>query len=751
MTRWLPVLTAIAGLILGIAAGFVAFSNAETELPVAHVDRGDAPVSDPPTAQGDGANPAARQPPAGAPAKDAAPATDLAAWLAALGVKVEPEGEGKISGAVKLMSGLALAGARIHATPHLEPPAVTDGQAPEAAFEGWVRHRARQMALERTVLTDSAGRYELSGLQPGLAYMLSAELRGYDIQRAGGGSTTYFSPGSEVHFVAKAAERVTVELRLPDGTIPNRGRVSISEDVDKPPGVGFWHWNPAATSRAFEPGAWRLEFRAGDDDEYGAESQSLRIVAGEAPPVIRVQLSAQPAIIGRVNPPPGITESRLVVHLLKQVDGKYEEVTSGETDVPAMRRQQGLRATLHAFQGWSFKFLALTPGDYRLDLLFSEKLLTTLDVKVGDRIARVEITPPQFDIRDFIVAQVTGPEGRITDGLSFSLVVASENSRRSTSAGVVHQGDGVYWILRDDSRFKDASEGWFEVQVRSRQFGSRTARYERSDTHVLEFWFVEPAVLTVTIVGFDDHKQKVQLQVSIDRPGAEGPSSMDFLRSGRGSAALTAKRQFGPLEPGDYEIWLAVRDEGAFDALVLERKVVKLVSGENLAELTPPELYAFTIEIPEEYQGKTQVTVKSAADSSYRVSQRRSDPEFVASNLKAGDYLIWANGVGQMSVSLPAVNGQRVVFKPLAFNAFLVVRRRGETAAFPPLMEGDLVVEIDGQSLENFAERMNFLKGSLARESTTWTIIRQGIRQRVTFDGREYSKRPMPLEAARAE
>lgn len=751
MTRWLPVLTAVVGLVLGAAAGYVAFATAGPELPTTHSDNGAVAVPVPPTHQVEGANAPASQPSTKPRGDDSPPPTDLTAWLAALGVKIESEGEGRISGGVKVVNGLALADVRIRATPHLEPPAVADGQAPEADLEAWVRHRAMQMALERAVHTDSAGRYELTGLQPDLVYALSAERKGYDIQRAGGGSITHFSPGSEVQFVAKAAERVTVVMRLPDGTIPNRGRISISEDVDKPPGVSFWHWSPVATSRAFEPGSWRLEFRAGDDDEFGAEPQSLRVVAGEVPPVIQVQLNAQPAIIGRVNPPPGITESRLVVHILKQVDGKYEEVTSGETEVPAMRRQQGLRATLHAFQGWNFKFLALTPGDYRLELLFMEKVLTTLDVKVENGIARVELTPPEFDVRDFIVAQVTGPEGRITDGLNFSLVSVSGNSRGSAGAGVVNRGDGVFWILRDDSRFKDANEGWFEVQVRSRQFGLRTARYERTDSHVLEFWFVEPAVLTVTIVGFEDHQQKDQLQVSIGAPGSGGPSPMDFIRSGRGTAAQTAKRQFGPLEPGDYEILLSVSDDSAFNALVLERKLVKLVSGENLAELTPPELYTFTVEIPEEYHGKSQVTVKSATDTSYRVTQRRSDPEFVASNLKAGEYLIWANGVGQMSVSLPAVNGQRVVFKPLPFNAFLVVHRRGEAARFPPLMEGDLVIEMDGQSLENFADRTKILMDSLGRESTTWTIVRQGTRQRVTFDGREYSKRPMPLEAARVE
>lgn len=751
MTRWLPVLTAVIGLVFGAAAGYVAFATAGPELPTTHSDRDAAPVPVAPTSQVEGGDAAAAQPATKPQGDDSPPVTDLTAWLAGLGVKIEAEGEGRISGGVKLVNGLALADARIHATPHLEPPTVADDQAPEAHLEAWVRHRARQMALERTVHTDSAGRYELTGLQPGLVYALSAERKGYDIQRAGRGLVTHFSPGSEVHFVAKAAERVTVMMRLPDGTIPNRGRISISEDVDKPPSVGFWHWNPATTSRAFEPGAWRLEFRAGDEDEYGAEPQSLRVVAGETPPVIQVQLSAQPAIIGRVNPPPGIIESRLVVHVLKQVDGKYEEVTSGETEVPAMRRQQELRATLHAFQGWHFKFLALTPGDYRLELLFVEKVLTTLDVKVGDGITRVELTPPDFEERDFIVAQVTGPEGRITDGLNFSLVSVSGNSRRTASAGVLNRGEGVYWILREETRFKDANEGWFEVQVRSRLLGSRTARYERTDTHVLEFWFVEPAVLTVTIVGFDNHHQKDQLQVSIGAPGAGGPSPMDFVRSGRGTAALTAKRQFGPLEPGEYEISLVVSDDDPFNALVLERRIVKLVSGQNLAELTPPELYAFTVEIPEEYHGKTQVTVKNAADSSYRVTQRKSEPEFVASNLKAGDYLIWANGVGQMSVSLPAVNGQRVVFKPLPFNAFLVVHRRGETAAFPPLMEGDLVIEMDGQSLENFADRTKILTDSLGRESTTWTIVRQGTRQRLTFDGREYSKRPLPLEAARVE
>jgi S1-C subfamily serine protease len=67
------------------------------------------------------------------------------------------------------------------------------------------------------------------------------------------------------------------------------------------------------------------------------------------------------------------------------------------------------------------------------------------------------------------------------------------------------------------------------------------------------------------------------------------------------------------------------------------------------------------------------------------------------------------------------------------------------------LSAGDIVVEVDGVAIENVAQGRELMESAVNRESTTWVVLRNGVRVNVTFNVRDFRESGLGLHPVRVD
>lgn len=693
MNKLLPCLLAFAGIIAGLAVGYIASSSREAPR-AANALPAPAP-----------AQPAPRRHPSATEPRDAPPVL-----------------EGTITGSVSTGAPdvAPVPDVEIFAVPLLEEP---------AGVETIAAYVERRRALERVTRSDREGRFTLSGLDPARVYAIEPARDGLAFQLEGA-QVEYFPVGSNLSFVATVTAQLTLRVTLPDGSPPAAAHVRLEADAGHSPRQ--WYWTPAQATEPVPAGQWRLQVSAGPRGEYKSETITLALSAGGTES-LDVPLRGVPGIHGRVVPAIGV-EDAMELQIFHEVDGRFEP---------------GPSHRLWARQAWRFQFNDLSPGRHRLSLWFGNHEVERRDVTIVDDIVRLEFVMPEPDVNDYVVVSVSGPDGPISQGLNLSLSVIGEQPVRDRRIErPLNRGNGDYWLRRREADFS-GSGGSYRIFVESMIYGQRNVEYGRHDRHPVAIVFEEATYLNVEIVGLAEHEHREHLHVAIYRPGrrAQRGSSTGVRRDD----PPFGPRRFGPLEPGEYVVELFAQDGSRGAELVLTTLQTNVTPGENRIRLHPPELYAFVVVVPEEFSERASMSVNRVGDSfSISLGASSEAAELEARLVPAGEYRVIRHGVGEMRVSLPADAGRRVLFQPLLYNAFRLVLQPDRARVDIGLRDGDYLVAIDGNSLERFAMRQVYLGQAMRSEITTWTIQRGGKRLEVTFKIEDWRQSGVRYEAARA-
>jgi hypothetical protein len=721
MKKLLPFLCAVVGLIAGGAVAYVVASeDAPPQTPQAAVVE--------PDATGNTREPEGSQPTSSATVtqKPGEP-------------KSAPADDGVITGRVSLLDGGKLRGVRIIATPLLQSGEPAPDASVHDQVEAFASHRARERELRGTAETEGNGAYRVAGLQPDLLYALTPILEGYRFRADRGNRVTHYKVGGEVDFTAEPIVRVSAKVRLPDGSTADFAQI-----VYESQGSGqrrYWYWNPLNASDDAPPGEYLLSVEAGEFRQYRASGVTLSLRHGEPAAPLEIDLAASPGIIGRVNPPAGM-DTQLRIHI-DRVDGATPPDAGHPRSREAMLRERGEHLSGHNL--FRFAFLELAPGKYRLRVRQGNTDVKAQEVTVTNALVEVELDLPEPEPADFIIMRVVGPDGPITGDVEIYLHFNDGNRGFSGGTAVINRGNGEYWIAREAHRFS-TDGGSYEINVSSRKYGRTKRAYGRADTHIVEVTFNVPTYINVEITGWDAHEQKEQLTVTVVA-ASEQANRGNRLHPARQDTP-TGTMRFGPLEPGDYVVALLVRNQSRSDEFPLDRREFRAAPGENTVRVTPQTLYSFTVIVPEEYR-KEQLNLELLTDRTWHMAQRKSgEPEVEFTNLIAGEYKLQCLPSGVMKVSLPQAAGQRILFQPLPFNAYLVTGGGGVDIG---LKDGDHVVEIDGTVISGMRQRQQLVADAIKKESTTWVVIRDGARVSVTFDGREWRNAGFRGESARME
>jgi hypothetical protein len=692
-------------------------------------------------------------------------------------------GGGVITGTVKTKDGRPLEGALVRAEPMIEwkepesPDSDLPPGSPPSSARGEIRRRAveeyyaRSRAGRREAVTDAQGRYALEGLAD-KAYNLEAWRAHYRIEMSGSEGWRTIAVGRACHFRAIPVRAVRVAVLLPDGGVPEHARISWTASEGGANGSSPWrseeprivldHGTYGLTA-TIEPNtddassfARRFSRRPGDGPtdfaSYTSDSQTVSIGEGDLPD-LTFQLKGQPGLHVKVLYPTEEHPRSVRIAAVRLEPGKPANPSRllQSRGVSSLWLEEKTEGALHE----------LEPGTYLVGATFrGNRLGPTATATVGETTSTVELRVPPGDLRDWVRVWVRAPDGALVTDASLQVgsregdqvgtSPANEEPEPEGSYRVEHySSDGMnsrfnFGMIDDDSegdeeeKEKDVRCTWF-VKAVSPRFGSAEAAYDPVGDREVTISFAAPAALRVVVAGWAESPDRERASLTLE-PKPESGSTDENSETAVIGPAGTAT--FPPRKPGKYELVLGYgtkkgrrgfRSYGWGDKEV-SRTPLTLSTGETTVTVAMATLHELVVH----FKGDTPNLQSVEPDGSPgdQGSSGSLDGEGVLrfSDLKPGRYRLVTQD-GDMWLDVPSSGP--VSFRVNPFNSYrLKVEEEGYLHGLG-LKTGDLVVAVNGAEFKDRATMDAAFLLSLARESSTFTVLRDGQKFDVTGDVRK--------------
>ncbi|MEO0481180.1 MAG: hypothetical protein AAF196_17055 [Planctomycetota bacterium] len=184
------------------------------------------------------------------------------------------------------------------------PPELSLDDAMRKAADGWARNRSNTLR----VVTDSEGRFEFRGLTDS-NYSFTAHREGYRFASESNSGNNWAShrPGATVSFLANQVFLQRFDIRLPDGSQPERAYLN-TEDADPWRRTRGFSWSPSQPQIGFQnlDDEWVVQaVELVQDGRYGSsfryQSETFTLSAQSAADPARViQLEACAGLAGTI-------------------------------------------------------------------------------------------------------------------------------------------------------------------------------------------------------------------------------------------------------------------------------------------------------------------------------------------------------------------------------------------------------------------------------------------------------------------
>jgi hypothetical protein len=712
----------LAAFVLGLVAGLVISPGGDADKPKGptYLATDDTPSTSPQPEQPQPPAPEPQtrpEPPAATPPEPEAPGeaqSPYEAWLATIEVEAPLAGTGRIWGTVTSL-GQPVAGATVRARPPYPQRFPSSG-----TLEEQLEHRARMalfddQAASETV-TASDGTYEFTTLGEG-EYTLSVSADGH---RMTSRAHDRHTPDAEVNLVMRPVAYLVLDVRLPDGSQPERAQVSVSHGSSTSGAA----WTPASPEVEIVPGPVSVAVQSG---EYVGDEFAVSAAGGER--VRRtVQLKTAGMIICRIQLPAGAPTMRFRIH--KEQDPPAEPPTSFSGFGDSIDERT------------SKQFGPLVPGRYRLILVSDRRIVAWQDVDVADRQVEVVITPDIAvpKVEDHIPLRVLDPAGQPVLQAGFVVAWTQNGSRSRGPAQPINRGDGLFWLPRTQPEARFVREGVpviYEIKVTATGLGEMTVTYPAADSHELVVRFQESASLEVIVPGADGSPYRGDLRVFLVAEGPRTSGRPEYIRppGDRTANMLRGTTTFPQLQPGKYKVVLLTVFKGdyrEFEHPLMEQQV-ELSSGENSTTFSLPTLYSLTLVVPEGDSVPGMLTLMTPDEE--RVTLHVTSRRQRVGAFPPGRYQIRGGNEG-IRFELAQDLEVRLEMKP--FTALRLYRIGEEGDAYDlGLRENDLLIAVDGEDPENPVELRQLVQRSFHRETTVWRVIRGGAYVDVRLSGEE--------------
>lgn len=201
------------------------------------------------------------------------------------------------------------------------------------------------------------------------------------------------------------------------------------------------------------------------------------------------------------------------------------------------------------------------------------------------------------------------------------------------------------------------------------------------------------------------------------------------------------RMEFGPVEPGEYEVVVSVKAD-RHSSRPASRHPVVLVAGANRVEVPVPVLHTLTVLFPEDVAPGSSLRLRSAESRSIFFGGNKKvgkDGRVVYESLPSGEFSLTTYGgagSGQMTILLD--RDLEVRFEPEVINALRVRIDNPEgSLARAGFQSGDLVVGFDQVEFESMLQMRAAFAASMSRKSASFTVLRGDRRVEIPVEPRK--------------
>ncbi|HVY60546.1 MAG TPA: hypothetical protein VHF22_02785, partial [Planctomycetota bacterium] len=357
--------------------------------------------------------------------------------------------------------------------------------------------------------------------------------------------------------------------------------------------------------------------------------------------------------------------------------------------------------------GTGYVYSELAPGAYAIGIGRAGQRLATQVVEVpASGRAALDLVAPPLDPDATIALAVLGPDGEpIPDASVGASVQAEPDVQLAGEDGpisLVPRPDGTRALVVDPAirrAWRDRAPGTVRLalSVTSPDHGTKRVEVADGETRELTVEFGPAALARVRLREGGVAGLAGALFAAIEPAGCD-----EEQRALCGPAPLSPAGEavFGPLVPGEYDLVLSVVASFAGQPVVLERRRVTLVPGENELAVAPPELHRVRIlALP-----RTQVSISGPpccsgrAVSIWQVTDASGAAVF--ERLPAGAYEVSTTDAAERPVTmrLRLPGPAEVRFAPEPYDAALLCGGEGASGdGADGLRAGDLVIAVNGE------------------------------------------------------
>lgn len=604
----------------------------------------------------------------------------------------------------------------------------------ERAAQSWASGRSAR----RRQAADADGSYVLTGLEDA-PYQLAAYKDGW-VLRAIGGTTVH--PGEQVNFRGTETRGVTLDLRLPDGSVPDDVilEVTTTERPKKYP------WSASEPALAITAPRFQLKALAEIIDSpiylrdtpsrYVSKELSVNLDEQGATPLV-VQLEPRRGIFGRV-------------HRAWPSSDSYQVTAVPVADAASFDPSKELEDVADAgSRAGRYMVLDLDPGLHAIGLRSQgnqkESKFSVYElVTVGDGLVEVDLVEPEPKAGEHLVVRCLDEAGRQLNDISFSRTSKSQNGSTSGGTSVRQAPDGSYWLdlgaLCSFDYDSWPSGSSITLTGSSTTAGKQTVELS-SGQRELTMQFSRPLSLEVVIGGYADsaNKDKLSIHVNLVTDIDDGwGNSMVQSKSpqGWGNGPEISKDGvvvFHNLSPGLLDVELMLGDGWRNDSTELDSIEVNLAGSDASVQLNIPMLHELLVLAPD-FDEDTFLMLSLKDDdnpfSNRRHQQLDSSGRTTFKGLTPGTYMLTGGGGSGVEVEVPC---SEVVYQPKLPIGLRVIITSEEGGLYKAgLREGDVIITADGNDLGK-PKHMNTFYQLVGGSSVDLVVLRGGGTTSVTI------------------
>jgi hypothetical protein len=599
----------------------------------------------------------------------------------------------------------------------------------------WLKRRA----MTREATTGSDGSFLFDDLDDG-NYDVRAVRDGFVFENFGDPwrRRMVVASDSKVEFTAIPTFRRTFDLRLPDGSAPDRATLHFRR-VGEPNDPEQGTWTPAEPTVDLPTGDWIVIAASGSEASRIRTIESARFLSSEtnvvSPPpagseTVQIALRGVCAIEGTISTSygaPPYTTSVVAVAL----DSGKEPDPSLFSARPDFRKRDEPRAQVQTGgeRGATYRIDRLVPGRWYVGVFRerSEPPAATAVLELGQSVLEHDFVLPPADPKLSMRVRVFDPDGTVLPNCAFRCWYTSPGRNGEESGG--GGGGGLQASRNQDGTFTwkyPAPRIRFVLFADHPRFGTCACEVPK-DSREVEMRFVAPLAVKIRIPGYTADSRGRDYHVEWTRFGAADGSETS-TPVGDGAIGEDDVLDVGLLQPGRYRLVITVapvKPSGRGSTNVARATWDVTAETHELA-LSLPKIAPLRLSVAAGTRGWFTLAPDDAAGEENGGLQRNAEVDadggITFEDVVPGLYVVRSPNKDSMLVEAPASG--TVAFVAEAVNALRVVVRDPKGAlAKAGLATGDRVVAIDGREFSGRRE-LDQIRQSLKGEEVTFTVQR---------------------------